>query len=111
MAPSIGVTLKMFLGSKFFYTVYAGKLQNIALVLRIALNRPIGIIKKVTIFTNNQAVIQSSSNPTWQSGQQILWYIVHLINTLKKQGIEAVLQWVLAHVGVKRNELVDVVAK
>lgn len=111
VAPSLGVTLKTFLGSTSCYTVYSGELQGIALALSIAENRPISDIENVTVFTDNQGAIRSSCNPSGQSGQQILRYIVKSINTLRERGIEVVLQWIPAHVGIVGNELADVAAK
>lgn len=111
VAPSIGVTRQTFLGQVSCYTVYSGELQDIAMALSIAENRLTDSIQLVTIFTDNQSAIRSSCNPSRQSGQQILEYIVDSIDVLKEQGIKVAFQWVPAHVGIEGNELADVAAK
>ena len=67
--------------------------------------------QKVTIFTDNQSVIQAVSAPHVQSGQQILRFIVLAINKLREQHIDVELRWIPAHIGVKGNEMADKAAR
>ena len=90
------------------YKVYSAEL---VMALRFALHRPINTIKTVTMFTDNQAAIRSSSNLTGQSGQQILRYIVNSIDNLRRKDIEVELHWVPAHLDIEGNERADAAAK
>ena len=67
--------------------------------------------QKVTIFTDNQSVIQAVSAPHVQSGQLILRFIVLAINNLREQHIDVELRWIPAHIGVNGNEMADKATK
>ncbi len=67
--------------------------------------------QKVTIFTDNQSVIQAVSAPHLQSGKLILRFIVLAINNLREQHIDVELRGIPAHIGVNGNEMADKAAK
>jgi ribonuclease HI len=69
------------------------------------------IVKKLTIFTNNQASIVLSIRPRNQSGELILKKIHWLASILHKRGCEVTIRWILAHIGVPRNEVANTLAK
>lgn len=67
MVFSIEIILKIFLGLVSYYTVYSGKLQDIAIALSIA--ETWHDIQKAIIFTDNQDVSWSFCNLGRQLGQ------------------------------------------
>lgn len=69
------------------------------------------IVKKLTIFTDNQASILSSIRPRKQSGQIVLRKIYWLVSVLHKRGCEITLRWILVHVSVLGNKTADWLAK
>ena len=69
------------------------------------------LIRRLTIFTDNQSAIQAVSTPSAQSGQQILRFIVGAIDRLREQDIEVDIRWIPAHIGVGGNGLADKAAK
>jgi hypothetical protein len=68
-------------------------------------------VRRVFIFTDNQASIQSMQRPKHQSGQYILQHNITLLDTLRKSGVSVELHWIPAHIGVPGNEKVDQLAK
>jgi ribonuclease HI len=69
------------------------------------------IVKKLTIFTDNQASIISSARPQNQLGQVILRKIHDLSSILHRRGCQVTIRWILAHIGVPGNEMADLLAK
>jgi hypothetical protein len=68
-------------------------------------------VKRLTIFTDNQASIISSARPRNQSGQVILTKIYALTTALQRRRCEITIRWIPAHIGVPGNEVADVLAK
>ena len=98
------------IGPSSQFTVYGAELLGIWGALRIT-TRLGRRIKQVTIFTDNQAAIQSTVRPRNQSGQVILREISQLVDVLHSRGIHVTLRWIPAHVGVAGNERADLLAK
>lgn len=92
------------------FTVYGAELIGIWMALDMG-RRGGGQIRKLTIFTDNQAAIVSSQRPRNQSGQVILKHIYNLTRILQKRGVKITIRWIPAHEGVPGNEEVDELAK
>lgn len=92
------------------FTVYGAELIGIWMALDMGVKGG-DIVKKLTIFTDNQASIISSARPKHQSGQVILQKIHWLCSVLRRRGCEITLRWIPAHVGVPGNEVADTLAK
>jgi ribonuclease HI len=90
--------------------VYAVELAGILQALEFGTTQA-RHINTVTIFTDNQAAIQSTRRPGSQSGQWLLRMIVQRIKTLAGFGIRTAIRWIPAHTGVPGNELADECAK
>lgn len=97
--PSQNITLKAYLGPAHFFTVYSGELQKVAMALNSTSSASNQLIRRVTIFTDNQSAIQAVSAPSAQSGQQILRFIVGAIDQLREQHMEVEIRWIPAHIG------------
>ena len=63
--------------------------------------------RKIVVFTDNQAAIQTMQNPRRQSGQHNALH--HITNTIRGEEIE--IHWIPAHEGVAGNEQADIAAK
>ena len=111
LIPSQNITLKAYLGPIHYLTVYSGELQGVAMALNSTSSPNRQPTQKVTIFTDNQSVIQAVSAPHVQSGQQILPFVVLAINKLRDQHIDVELRWIPAHIGVNGNEMAGKAAK
>jgi ribonuclease HI len=98
------------IGPRDQFTVYGAELIGIWMALDMAIKGG-RIVKKLTIFTDNQASILSSARPGKQSGQIVLRKIHWLVSVLHKRGCEITLRWIPAHVGVPGNETADWLAK
>jgi ribonuclease HI len=69
------------------------------------------IVKRLTIFTNNQASITLSARPRNQLGQVILTKIYALTSILQRRGYKVIIRWILAHIRVPGNKVADLLAK
>ena len=98
------------IGPSSQFTVYGAELIGIWMAMDMAAKGG-DIVKRLTIFTDNQASIISSARPRNQSGQLILTKIHALASVLQKRGCEITLRWIPAHVGVPGNEVADLLAK
>ncbi len=104
------VTWSSFPGSTDSFTVYSEELYGILLGTGLASHveyRP----GRVFICVNNQASICAIGNPSSKSGQHIVQRIVEEIQKLRKSEYVIELHWILAHMGIVRNELADKAAK
>ena len=70
--PELGTKAANYMGTNQVSTVYAGELRGLQLALDLALKHSL-IIRRLTIFTDNQAAIQAVAKPRNHSGQ----YLVH----------------------------------
>lgn len=69
VVPTRKIIEKAYMGTEEISTVYAGELQGIRMGLDIARReRAIRPIRRINIFTDNQASIQSTESPGTQSG-------------------------------------------
>lgn len=84
-------------------SVYGGELQGIRLGLDMV-HETILPQKKLAVFTDNQAAIQSNHNSRYQNGQYIIIETVRTIEALQAQGYSIILYWISAHNGVAGNE-------
>lgn len=80
--PSQNTTLKAYLGPNSLFMVYSGELQGLVMALNSSSSFHHLSTQKVTTFTDNQSAIQAISVPHIQSGQQILRFIINVINQL-----------------------------
>lgn len=55
--PSQNTTLKAYLGPTYYFTVYSGELEGVAMALNGTSTSNKQLIRKVTIFTDNQSAI------------------------------------------------------
>jgi ribonuclease HI len=92
------------------FTVYGAELIGIWMALDMGVKGG-DIVKRLTIFTDNQASIISSARPRNQSGQLILKKIHWLASVLRKRGCIVTIRWIPAHIGVLGNEMADILAK
>ena len=68
--------------------------------------------QKAVIYTDNQAAIRTTNNPSGISGAYIAADIVRLIDQLHTaKQIQVEIKWVPAHTGIAGNELADTAAK
>lgn len=114
VSPKFKHSRKAYMGDGNTSTVYVAELQGVKLALQIAeedLERG-NRRNKVIIYTDNQAAIRASGNPTGKSGAYVLTDIVHLISKLQgEQQLQVEIRWVPAHTGIPGNEMADIAAK
>ena len=82
-------TSQAYMGTENTFTVYAAELQGVYMAMNIAITEVTvnNVIKKVTIFTDNQASILSTVELKTQSGQYILKRIIKKIDQLRSMAI------------------------
>ena len=80
------IILKIFLEKALHYTIYSTKLRDIELTLILTLKQKVRnrTIKKVIVFTNNQATIRSLVNSSKKSNLITIRNIIKKIEQLKK---------------------------
>ena len=98
------------IGPSDTFTVYGAELIGIWLALMMAIRNG-SRVKRLTVYTDNQAAILSTIRPREQSGQVILGMISRAINILHQRNVIITLRWIPAHIGVPGNEQVDLFAK
>jgi ribonuclease HI len=114
VSQTTGHIRKSYMGKDGTSTVYAAELQGIKLALLIAWDDQEEGRKrdKIVIYTDNQAAIRATGNPTGKSGAYIVADIVRLIGKLQgERRAQVEIKWVPAHTGITGNELADVAAK
>ena len=107
------IILKFFFEKALHYTVYSTKLRGIELTLILALRQKVRsrTIRKVIVFTNNQAVIRSLINSSKRSSLITIRNIIRKIEQLKELQITISFQWVSIHIDIEGNERVDIATK
>ena len=68
-------------------------------------------IDKVWIFSNNQAAIKRLKNSSLKVGQYYVQSIKKWAKKFQDRAIQLQVEWVLGHMNIKGNELVDKAAK
>jgi len=92
------------------FIVYRAELLGLWMATIIGL-RGGSTVRKLTVFIDNQAAIQSTERPRNQSRQMILGIIHRNIKMLTDRGVVVTLRWIPVYTGVKGNEEVDLLAK
>jgi ribonuclease HI len=69
------------------------------------------LIRRLTIFTDNQAAIQAVAKPRNHSGQYLVHGVRERLQTAQMLGIQAAIHWVPSHVDIDGNEQADILAK
>lgn len=99
--PNAGRAKSRYLGDNTQSTVYAAELAGIELALRIA--QELEGCNRITIFTDNQAVVQAIINPKITSGQYIT---SRAINGLNEQGERELHQYCIeSHLTLEYKEM------
>jgi ribonuclease HI len=101
-------SLKKFLGPKTKHNTYEAEATGALLATWILRNYPEVIGKRVTLYIDNQALIQALAGSKPSSGQYIRDAIVKLANTLP---CKLTIRWISSHSEVKGNEAADKLAK
>ena len=80
------IILKFFFEKVLHYTIYSTKLKDIKLTLILTLKQKVRnrTIKKIIVFTNNQAAIRSLINLSERSNLVIIRNIIKKIKQLKE---------------------------
>ncbi len=92
--PSQNIAVKAYLGPTHYFSVYSDELQAVAMALNSTSFSNCQLTQKVTIFTDNQSVIQVISALHFQSEQLILRFIMLAINNFREQHIDLELQYI-----------------
>ncbi|KAI3053336.1 hypothetical protein CBS147353_11489 [Aspergillus niger] len=108
VCPQYYETRSVYMGELSEATVYAAELQGILLAMVIILRRQ---IRRVVIFTDNQAALRVLQNPGRQSGQFILETILVAIEKARQHELTILFRWILSHRGIDGNEQADTEAK
>ncbi len=87
-------------------TVYATKLQDLAMTMSIASTVKMMKLKLwvMNIYTDNQAAIWLAIKLSTQSDQYLLQCIVKRMNDLWSQKIQIWIWWILMHIKISENE-------
>ena len=87
-----------------------GELRGLQLALNLALKHLL-IIRRLTIFTDNQAAIQAVAKPRNHSGQYLVHGVRERLRAAQMLSIRVAIHWVPLYVGIDGNEQADVLAK
>ena len=98
------------MGTNQVSTVYAGELRGLQLALDLALKHSL-IIRRLTIFTDNQAAIQAVTKPRNHSGQYLVHGVRERLRAAQMLSIRVAIHWVPSHVDIDGNEQADILAK
>ena len=90
--------------------MYAGELRGLQLALDLALKHSL-IIRRLTIFTDNQAAIQAVTKPRNHSGQYLVHGVRERLRAAQMLSIRVAIHWVPSHVDIDGNEQADILAK
>ena len=90
--------------------MYAGELRGLQLALDLALKHSL-IIRRLTIFTDNQAAIQAVTIPRNHSGQYLVHGVRERLRAAQMLSIRVAIHWVPSHVDIDGNEQADILAK
>jgi ribonuclease HI len=101
--------LKAYLGHSSDHNTYEAEAAGILLATWIIRQHPETGGKKVTIYTDNQAIISAISNVGKSSGQYLVQAVYNSLNSLECEALRIV--WISAHSEVHGNEAVDKLAK
>ena len=101
-------TLKMFIGASEEHNVYEAEAVGVVLALWILERTPDTIGKRVSIYSDNQALVTTIPHPKSTSGQHVLCSLRAAIEGL---GCNLAIKWISGHSKVKGNEEADRLAK
>lgn len=108
MVPTLNIHTSAYLGRETTSIVYAAELVGILMGLKIAIRAN---MRKIAVFTDNQAALTALRKPGRQSGQHIIKLIILTLSRANRQNIDVEFHWILAHQGIEGNELIDRLAK
>ena len=108
---SSNYTIKRYLKSLTFFTIYSRKLYDIILAIKIIIYRIQSIKKRLIICIDNQVSIQTIQLSRINSSQYLIKLIVETINHFRFKNIEIELHWISTHKNISSNELIDVTIK
>ena len=101
-------SLKVYLGTPDEHNTYEAEIIETIITIWLLQSTPDTIGKKVSLYTDNQSIINALSTPKLTSGQ-------YLINTLRTAANTALcklsINWISGHSKVKGNEAADKLAK
>ena len=100
--------LKKYIGPKEKHNTYEAEIVGALLATWIIRCCPSTVAKTVSLYIDNQAVIQAIGNPKAKPGQHLLRQLNLLANSL---ACNLKIRWISSHSKVKGNEKVDKLAK
>lgn len=101
------------IGTEETSTVYAAEACGVRFALSMLLRFAEDNVRlrKVAIFSDSQATLQSIQNPRMVSGQTYIRDCISLYWECVENGIDVVIRWIPGHEGVPGNEAADRTAK
>ena len=100
--------LKAYLGSPEDHNTYKAEIIGAILAIWILENSPITIRKKISLYTDNQSVIQALRTPNTVSGQYLIQALLSATNNMARN---LMIWWISSHSNVYGNKNVDCLAK
>ena len=101
-------SLKAYLGSPEDHNTYKAKIIGAILAIWILKNSPITIGKKISLYIDNQSVIQALRTPNTVSGQYLIQALLSATNSMARN---LMICWISSHSDVYGNKNVDRLAK
>ena len=86
--------LKAYLGTAAEHNTYEAKILGTIIALLLIKNTPETIGKNVSLYTDNQSIIEATSNPKSTSGQYLIDTLRKLANTVE---CNLYIQWISSH--------------